>query len=499
MRGYVESDIERSNWSIDSLITVVAGLTVVFVPAIPHLSGLDNNLPSHPNMARSTAGAFTSLAYARDPVGQFFYNTPHESMASIHLHSILSAPLVAIGYVEGGRLVSFVAGLAAVALLYALGRRLWTPVAGLGAAAGIWIHPLFQTRLTLFQPEMLSIAVTVGLVLVTLQYLDLGCRLRRWILFVGLAVAPAIHLWEAVVLVPIAALLIDGDKLREAAIATLVTVGAVLIYFGVTHLQPRSGSRLIEVYATWNRGNWQLLLNADWWFPEPLPLSVYVVNPKFVLHFIDGATLVLGLFLAVLATLAAINFNWRRDLILLASWSSAGVLIPLLLSRGALTHPYYVWAIVPALALSLGFIVDRLRREISTVHSPAAGKAAALTMALLLVVTGVGSAADYGDRTQLTFDSGMTPSQQAAEELRERGITDPGRLVFVGEQTSELTAKDSFALRTLLYAGIPVRTNKDLESGTGIEIIRDPAAFDGCSSGDVVIFHGDGVSVEACS
>lgn len=67
---------------------------------------------------REIAGYFQSLALLRTGLESYTFVTPFESRSALHLHSLLSVPFLAVGYVEAGRLVSL---LSAIAGAYVVG------------------------------------------------------------------------------------------------------------------------------------------------------------------------------------------------------------------------------------------------------------------------------------------------------------------------------------------------------------------------------------------
>lgn len=144
----------------------------VALPGVWFITLLDALIPIYFHRPREIAGYFAALAFAREPVRSFFYLTPAESYASLHLHSFLSAPLLALGYHEGGRLVSLLATIATALILYQFVNELTGKrFAGLVAGFGFWVIPFTQRFAYAFQPEALSIALTTAVVYLTHRYI----------------------------------------------------------------------------------------------------------------------------------------------------------------------------------------------------------------------------------------------------------------------------------------------------------------------------------------
>lgn len=78
---------------------------------------LDQRLAIAYHPQREGAGYFQALAFVRDGVISYTCLTPDESLSVLHLHSLLSASFICLGYHEGGRLVTWFAAIAVIILL----------------------------------------------------------------------------------------------------------------------------------------------------------------------------------------------------------------------------------------------------------------------------------------------------------------------------------------------------------------------------------------------
>lgn len=81
------------------------------MPLVALVPLLDEPVPSKFQSVREIANYYQSLAVVRSGLSSYTYVTLQETDAAVHLYSVLSSPLVALGYVEAGRLVSALAAL----------------------------------------------------------------------------------------------------------------------------------------------------------------------------------------------------------------------------------------------------------------------------------------------------------------------------------------------------------------------------------------------------
>lgn len=72
-----------------------------YIPGIVLIPLLTAPLPMSYHTAREIAGYFQALAFLRDGILSYTYLTPKENLSGLHLHSVLSSPLVGFGYIEG--------------------------------------------------------------------------------------------------------------------------------------------------------------------------------------------------------------------------------------------------------------------------------------------------------------------------------------------------------------------------------------------------------------
>lgn len=300
---------------------------------------------------REVAGYFQALAYWRDPLGQFFYNTPAENLSAIHLHSILSAPLVGLGYTRGGRVVSLLAAVAAAVVVGYLAATLVSSRVAPLAAAAVWAHPLFLNLAGGFMPETLSILLTSG----ALYLLLCGHRHDSAAMTVGavLLLVPAIstHLWEASILLPLLVLAAVRRQWRVVAALPLIGGGTVAANWYLTNLQPSSPRSLVRRYVLWQDPS-VLLSTQRFWF-ETATSDLLSLGNALVVSFLVAVVLCFVFLLRAVRT---------RDTsqLVLASWFASGLSVPVLLANGYLWHNYYQWATVAPLAVGIAALMDAL-------------------------------------------------------------------------------------------------------------------------------------------
>jgi hypothetical protein len=318
-------------------------ILTALIPSTAVVPFLFSPFPGTYHTHRAIAGYFQALAYWRDPLGQFFYNTPAENLSSIHFHSLLSAPFVGAGFFQGGRLVSLLAAIMASIVVMHITSILIAPRVAPVAGGLLWAHPLFLKFASGFMPEALSIFLTSAALLLLLR----GYDSDRWSLRAGgvLLLVPAIstHFWEAAILLPLVAL---AASYRDwATTAALGVVGSltIIVNWHVTNLQPSSPNSLVRRYALWQDPT-VLLSTQRFWFETARPNTLSL-----------GNILIVTLIASVLACVALLARTIRRrdqsDFILFC-WLASGLSVPILLANGYLYHNYYQWGLLAPLSVA---------------------------------------------------------------------------------------------------------------------------------------------------
>jgi hypothetical protein len=445
-----------------------------YLPAFFLLPLVTTRLPSSYRSAREVAGYFQSLAFARNGFRSYFFLTPEESFSALHLYSILSSPLVRLGYYEGGRLVSLVAAIAAITFVAIISRIVFDdPVIPILAPILLWAHPVFIRVAYAYQPEATSIALTSGVILLLLKYLDTR---NEW-LFVGCIVLLGLsitnHMWEATIALPVATLLAyEKEWVKLGVISAITPIFALVVLF-ITGLQKKGAEQLMQYSAS--ATGIEIYFSKDFWIisgpgglPEPtFPLSVAVM-----------------LYLVITA--------YRRPnkkVLLLLSWLISGLFIIFALPRGFLSHNYYLWAVLVPLALSGAYIAKTILELLKQRADFDIETVVRITAVALLIFSclwiGIFEAGSWGGANapiigESPYGSSTPPNQPieginqgeavaAGEKINKMGINNASSIVFSGsEWETKKVYRETGVSRVLIYSGILVRERRHGNKGPKI-------------------------------
>lgn len=436
-------------------------------PALPLLPLLGAPVPTVSHHAREIAGYFQTLALLRDGALAYTYYAPVESYSSLHLHSLLSTPLLELGYMQAGRAVSLGAAIVSATILSLLAGRLCDRRAAFLAPAFLWLHPAFMRFASRWWPETVSIALTTAAVYFAYRDTHDTPQSTFWYILSCLAVFLAItnHLWEATIALPITVLYLFHHRLRRA----LGVVGTVLTSLAVVEVvhsfEPPAG-HLFANYGILNYSH--LLLDPGWYFRLASSSSMRPMDQA----------LRLTLPIAVIGLAATGWWAWRTRAetpVVMSAWLLSGLAIPFALPRGFTVHMYYVWALLPPLALVgtllITTLLNRQRLSIS-VESDTAVELLVTGLILLSAVHSVGIEAGGFTETNTLFANYPNPSDapiegidsgeavQAGHKIAEIGVTKSRQIVFLGQwgQTqSPQYWKTKAVTRILMYSGVLVR------------------------------------------
>ncbi|MFU1780721.1 ArnT family glycosyltransferase [Haloarcula japonica] len=463
-----------------------------YVPAVFLVPMFWSPIPSSHHTAREIAGYFQSRAFLTDPLQSFYYLTPLESFSALHLHSLVSAPLLAAGSYQAGRIVSFIAALCAVALVGAFSRDLFDSRVAVLTPLFLWMHPLFQRFATHWWPESLSIFLTCAVLFLTYRYTRTSNRTFYYTAAAVLAVSVTNHQWEASIALPMCALLWYHGYKKEVIQTGLVTGASVGMVTAIKSLQPTSGS----LFATYGiLDYWPMLFDPAWYFrlrklsEDPFSIAMSVTLP-------------LALCVLAWSMYEYLVAQSERSLII-GSWIFSGIIIIALLPRGFKYHYYYAWTLLVPLAFAATLAV---RRGLDTLNS----RDYAINSNHLVIVL-VLSASLYG----FGFESGLglttAPSepysvetqsqvQNAGNELEQMNIKYGSQIAFAGGWKDKDAIKYHEVVtlsRVLIYGDVTVR-ERDLIQGDGVgpRIVEDHQHATDCQA---VIFNSDGhISVSQC-
>lgn len=485
-------------------------LFAAIAPATAILPFLWAPIPGGYHNHREVAGYFQALAYWRDPLGQFLYNTPAENLSSIHFHSFLSAPLVGVGFPQGGRAVSLLAAVFTTIIIgyitaIVVSRRV-APV----AAAALWAHPLFINFAGAFMPETVSILLTSGAILLLL----LGYQKDSPLFIAGSVVIllPAIstHLWEATILFPLVILAAYHRQWKVAAIYSIVGCGTVAANWHLTNLQPSSPRSLMRRYALWQDPT--ILLSTEKFWLETATPKLLSLGNILALTLIGTVILCIGLLIRGIQT-------GNRTPILLGTWFASGLSIPILLANGYLWHNYYLWAIPAPLSVTIAagveVLIPRFQTAINSIPVPGQKSFIVMFVTVSLVWSltfQLGVLAGTG--VPVLDQRGVVESQGGADyetlvaagkTVGEANVENQSMIVFVGDwgrRNSNHFGQFPRMSTVLIYSGLDVRTRgpsnvRPWFSSGGPRYYQNQSEVSDC---EVLIIKNDSqVSIESCS
>jgi len=455
---------------------------LISTPAIWFIPLLDSLIPIYFHRPREIAGYFASLAFVREPIQSFFYLTPAESYASLHFHSILSAPLIAVGYHEGGRFISLIAVVATAIILYLLAHDLTnSQFVGIVAGGTLWSIPFMQRFAYTFQPETLSIALTTGVVYASYRQVRDEPTWAWPASLLLLILAIATHRWEALIIAPVIVLYLKARDYQRAVITATVAIVMVGIVGLIVNLQPSNPSQLMG-YAIHNQD--PLFFQIDWWFahlPHPdKPLTTFHVIVTALLPVTFIASLVWGVkFIRTYDTTAGLLFSWH----------ASAMTIPFLFPGGFPAHEYYLWATVAPLSLSIAICIGRTSRAIP-VSLPF--NAQEMTLFIVLISAGLTGtqvmANEYGsldrDTPPRAFMNGLHEYESfGAGERVSRYQSESLSIAFIGEEFRDHTS-DNYAHdhgRVLVYSDVLVRERAPGQPNGRVVYVDNVTNVGGCT------------------
>lgn len=416
--------------SLDEMTTrifVLAGL--VLAPASALLPSLWAPIPAPSGHAREIAGYFQALTFARQPIASFYTLTPEESLSAIHLHSILSSPLVALGYPQGGRLISLFAAILSSIFIYYICSELMNSRTGLLATTVLWANPLFLRFASRFWPETVSILLTTAAVAATIRHLSADDG--RWFAAVLVLVALGIanHRWEASIIFPISAILIYRGKIRDAGLTIAWTAIGLIAVSKIVALQnPPSG---LMSRAVWNHTG--LLVSLEWW-TRGFPSHTFYI----------AVVLILPLALvSIVISLYWFQQTREETWLIVGAWLASGAAIPILLA-GGYNHYYYAWGMVVPFSIFTARAVLQFQAQFGM---PSGTWTVVAGLMIIMAVgyggmfeAGIGPISDetYGGHgnTALAHDveGFVTVGEpiKAGRDIRSRNVNDVRDVVFIG-------------------------------------------------------------------
>ena len=429
-------------------------------PAIAVLPVLMTPLPLAYLDRNEIAAYFQSLALARTGLESYTFLTPLETFSGLHLYSMLAAPLVGSGFTEGGRVVSFLAALAAATLTGYIARGFFDSDTALVAPVFLWLHPFFIRHSYTFMYVMFSIAVTVAAVAAMLAYRRTNKQTFYWLSLLALVAGVANHLWEATIALPIVVLLVSARDYRHAAGAVVTMLTSTIIVYVLMGLQPQGPSMLFQ-YGIQTTGI-SIFFTPEWWMKGGYP--------PFDL------SLTLTPILSIISSIGwGVHYYRKRNetALILSSWFVSGLAIPFFLPGGYPGHPYYIWGLIAPLAVTAAQLTVWVTRKITASLAVKINQEAAvnvIAVGLVCVALSYGVAAETTESPVKEANGLHVEDTVAAGHTLAEMEAVPEETVFVGDWSEPYHESDIY--RVVIYSDMVVRERYLVHEG-GIRIQAD--------------------------
>ncbi|MFC6787138.1 glycosyltransferase family 39 protein [Halobaculum halobium] len=434
---------------------------VRYLPVAFLIPLLTTKIPLSLSPAREYAGYYQAFAFIRDPIQSFTYITLQESDAALHLSSILASPLVALGYVEGGRLVSFGATVVAAVCLAVVAKELFGRRVALLAPVALLANPYFIRYSWTIYPESVSVATTVAALAAILKYIRTSDE--KWF-YVSIAVALlgiTNHSWEAIIGLPLVIVLLWRSEWKKITTTTIAIFSMVGMMFIATGFQPNPAETM--KYAVINTGP-GLLWSGEWWSRWFQVINRWPMPPYFAAHRLH-----------MLLAFPTIGFwSWtarQRELgpDVMVGWLISGLTIPFFLP-GGVNHSYYLWGLMAPMSLTAAALVGQIVDKIEQERTKGSAQACLRVIAIFAVIVASGSIVVHEGSLGPTQDAvdnfaypasgpaGYTGGVALGRELKAHGVESRSDVVFVGNWS--YNSFNGFyrgdAVRILTYSGVPM-------------------------------------------
>jgi len=333
---------------------------------LPKISAVVPRVPYLHN-GREIANAFRSIAIVHFGLNAFHVVLPGESYAGVGLYQLLCAPLVRLGFISGGRMISLLSAVLTAIILYKIVSK-WEShwVAVLGVAV-MFAQPIYWDMAVGIKPEALSILFVVFCIWQGQKYVMEKNRASLIWCFIGVFFGTLNHGWEAFVLLPLGFLLLRYKHRGIFIYLILVAICCVAankLFTYVTGVPP-----LLK--ATFNSYSvffhYRLLFQPGFWISRTQPVNLADLTSvgDIYLSAVLLACLISGVILFIRPRKPYDRF--------LSVWLFSGAAIPLMFPRGFAVHAYYGWAMLAPLSVTASIAFSRLciklvsPRNVSTV------------------------------------------------------------------------------------------------------------------------------------
>ena len=266
------------------------------------------------------------------------FASPLEGHIELRLHSWLTVPFLALGYPEGGRVISWLASLLSVGVLFAIGTALWDKQVGALAAFFLTVSPLFALYSYHLLPENLSVLLTCSALLLIVWSGNLTWwRITLLLSVYGVAILN--HTWEVTITLPL--LVVLWKRKAYGLIIPLLGLGTGLLILQVwlvTNFFSVSLDQQPHIRRGFVANHIELLLAPGWW----LPIERWSRSP---ISLLSGAYFLLSLG-GTLYLLWYVRRNPKDNAVLfLSAWFIAGLSIIFLFPGIYVGHSYATWGL----------------------------------------------------------------------------------------------------------------------------------------------------------
>ncbi|OYR75719.1 glycosyltransferase family 39 protein [Halorubrum ezzemoulense] len=489
--------VKANNVLVSRIIRYLRYTPVVFV--IPLLT---RPIAIRYSPAREFAGYFQALSFLRDPITSFSYVVLQESDASLHLSSMVAAPIIGLGYYEAGRLVSLLAAILASVAIASIATDIFDNRAGLLAPVLLWANPYFIRYTWGIFPEAVSICLTSAALATMIKYNNSGNDQWYWASLSLAVLAVFNHGWEAIILLPLIVILLINREWGRATRTSITIIASLGFVTAITSLQSLPANTM--QYAVWNTGV-GIYPTEDWlgrWldvsfipFLFAFRTHMYITVPALIIwtwkarNFSTSACVMLGLFIS-------------------------GLSIPVLLP-GGVNHAYYLWALILPVTLTaaaaLSWIIqltgDTLRSV--DVQSITIGVIICCVVAsggYILIFEGSIGASGPANTNFATPAGSPTDDIRAGEKLQNIGVETRHDVVFVGDwdaNASFVSVYREGAPRIFVYSKVPMRGTWHWGAVPGAKptsptLLNSTDAVNRSTCKAIIKKSGDSVHVESC-
>lgn len=426
---------------------------ITHLPILLTISLLTVSIPIPLSPTREIAAYYQSLsAVTFGPLpGENF--AVRQSDASLNVYSIIAAPLVGLGYLEAGRVVSYLFSIITTFSLSYILKQFSSHRAVYLSPLLLWVNPYFFVFTWTLFPEAVSLGATTSAVALILLYISEE-RIRWYIASLLMTVVGvANHGWELVILLPIVSLLLLKGKWKHS-----LFYAAIPVFFAIfikTILLTHSTAADTSRFLITSTGP-SIFITIEYW--RELLGGLSSGNPFNIvrsLHFIFG--------IATVAYWAVFSEKSRTISIFMISYTVSGLSIAVLLP-GGVTHFYYLWAVIPPITLTAAILFDRIITRFE--NSIDSFQPILNTVVVFLLVVAIAQVGVFVHMTDAAGTNthrlgGVTPIPVdvdkeeliiTVDQVRETDVKGPEDIAFVGDWAVDKNLPRSGIVQIFIYS-----------------------------------------------